>query len=80
MSRQIRLLHGELDGLLEMPLQGNVELHLLERLATYGITQNGFLPAHEPLARLPSDYYEPWESIMSRLPSLIETNMNPKIR
>ncbi|CAK3837306.1 indoleamine 2,3-dioxygenase [Lecanosticta acicola] len=41
-------------------------------LASYGISENGFLPAEYPLLRLPHAYYEPWESIVDRLPDLLE--------
>ncbi|KAH7410133.1 Indoleamine 2,3-dioxygenase [Phaeosphaeria sp. MPI-PUGE-AT-0046c] len=42
-------------------------------LSNYGISRNGFLPADAPVARLPHSYYEPWESIVAELPTLIET-------
>ena len=42
-------------------------------LSSYGISRNGFLPADAPLAKLPQSYYEPWESIVAELPTLIET-------
>jgi indoleamine 2,3-dioxygenase len=42
-------------------------------LSQYGITENGFLPEYEPLSRLPHDYYKPWERIVEKLPTLIET-------
>ena len=41
-------------------------------LPHYGISKNGFLPPDAPLSRLPHDYYEPWERIIEKLPSLIE--------
>lgn len=41
-------------------------------LASYGISENGFLPAEYPLLRLPHAYYEPWESIVERLSELLE--------
>lgn len=42
-------------------------------LPSYGISKNGFLPASNPLTRLPNNYYQPWESIIEVLPTLIET-------
>ncbi|KAJ8115641.1 hypothetical protein OPT61_g2759 [Boeremia exigua] len=42
-------------------------------LPSYGISKNGFLPPNAPLTRLPNDYYQPWESIIEVLPTLIET-------
>lgn len=42
-------------------------------LASYNISQNGFLPAEVPLSRLPHDYYQPWESIVGILPELLES-------
>jgi indoleamine 2,3-dioxygenase len=42
-------------------------------LPSYSISKNGFLPASPPLTRLPSEYYQPWESIIEVLPALIET-------
>lgn len=41
-------------------------------LASYGISQNGFLPAEAPLRRLPDAFYEPWESLMNQLPALLK--------
>ena len=41
-------------------------------LSSYGISKNGFLPEEAPLTRLPNVYYQPWESIMNELPTLIE--------
>jgi indoleamine 2,3-dioxygenase len=41
-------------------------------LPSYGISKNGFLPARAPLIRLPHIYYQPWESIVEELPTLIE--------
>lgn len=41
-------------------------------LASYGISANGFLPAHTPLRRLPSAYYQRWESIIGQLPALVK--------
>jgi indoleamine 2,3-dioxygenase len=40
-------------------------------LASYGISENGFLPAEAPLRRLPHAFYEPWERLMDQLPSLL---------
>lgn len=42
-------------------------------MSSYGISENGFLPATAPLRRLQNSYYEPWESIIEELPTLIET-------
>ena len=42
-------------------------------LPSYGISKNGFLPANNPLIRLPNDYYQPWESIIAVLPTLIDS-------
>ncbi|KAF3005628.1 hypothetical protein E8E13_002866 [Curvularia kusanoi] len=53
--------------------------HKVERLPSaaalpsYGISKNGFLPANLPLTCLPNEYYQPWESIIAVLPTLIET-------
>ncbi|KAL1896751.1 hypothetical protein Sste5346_004384 [Sporothrix stenoceras] len=38
------------------------------------LSDNGFLPPNLPLARLPDPYYAPWESVISRLPHLLQTN------
>lgn len=40
-------------------------------LASYGISENGFLPAEAPLRRLPHAFYEPWERVMDQLPLLL---------
>jgi indoleamine 2,3-dioxygenase len=40
-------------------------------LASYGISENGFLPAEAPLRRLPHAFYEPWERLMDYLPALL---------
>ncbi|KAK5073605.1 Indoleamine 2,3-dioxygenase [Lithohypha guttulata] len=40
-------------------------------LHSFEISHYGFLPVDEPLARLPSTYYQPWENLISRLPILI---------
>lgn len=42
-------------------------------LASYGISQNGFLPAEAPLRRLPHAFYEPWEKLMDQLPALLKS-------
>lgn len=42
-------------------------------LPSYGISKNGFLPANNPLIRLPNGYYQPWESIIAVLPTLIDS-------
>ena len=41
-------------------------------LASYGISENGFLPAEAPLRRLSHDFYEPWERVMDQLPLLLK--------
>ncbi|KAI0883783.1 indoleamine 2,3-dioxygenase [Annulohypoxylon maeteangense] len=41
-------------------------------LSGYSISKNGFLPAREPLRRLPSSYYAPWETLLDDLPLLIK--------
>lgn len=41
-------------------------------LKGHDISKNGFLPDDEPLKRLPSPYYAPWEFILDDLPSLIK--------
>jgi indoleamine 2,3-dioxygenase len=44
----------------------------LPRLSEYDISpQNGFLPTELPLELLPDPYYEPWESVIRDLQSLI---------
>jgi hypothetical protein len=40
-------------------------------LASYGISENGFLPAESPLRKLPHAFYEPWERLMDHLPALL---------
>ena len=45
---------------------------LREVLADFGVTSNGFLPAESPLELLPDSYYQPWESLISHLPSSLE--------
>lgn len=42
-------------------------------LASYGISENGFLPAEAPLSRLSHAFYEPWERVMDHLPALSKT-------
>ncbi|KAI5867389.1 indoleamine 2,3-dioxygenase [Durotheca rogersii] len=42
-----------------------------ELFQTYSVSTNGFLPAKEPLRRLSSSYYAPWESTVEDLPSLL---------
>lgn len=41
-------------------------------LTSYGISENGFLPAEAPLRRLPHGFYEPWERVMDQLPLLLK--------
>ncbi|TRX89959.1 hypothetical protein FHL15_009060 [Xylaria flabelliformis] len=36
------------------------------------ISENGFLPASQPLKRLPNTYYEQWEQILDELPTLLK--------
>jgi hypothetical protein len=36
------------------------------------ISKNGFLPAEQPLRRLPDTYYRPWEQILDNLPALLK--------
>ncbi|PFH60079.1 hypothetical protein XA68_11497 [Ophiocordyceps unilateralis] len=43
-------------------------------LAEFAVTSNAFLPEHSPIQELPDSYYQPWESIVSRLPALLESN------
>lgn len=40
----------------------------------YSVTPNGFLPAAAPLAALPDPYYQPWETLASSLPMLLQTS------
>lgn len=43
-------------------------------LQEYGLSSNfGFLPNVDPVARISSPYYEPWEKIADNLPELIRT-------
>lgn len=44
-------------------------------LTSYGISENGFLPAEPPLQQLPNVYYQPWERIISRLPELLRAGL-----
>lgn len=41
-------------------------------LPSYGISENGFLPAELPLTRLPHAYYLPWEGLLGELPELLK--------
>ncbi|KAK4501778.1 hypothetical protein PRZ48_007587 [Zasmidium cellare] len=41
-------------------------------LPSYGISENGFLPAEQPLTRLPHAYYQSWEELIEELPQLLE--------
>lgn len=46
----------------------------LPRLKDYDISpSNGFLPDELPLERLPHKYYQPWENVVEKLPSLLLT-------
>jgi indoleamine 2,3-dioxygenase len=47
------------------PLEVNLE--------AFGVSQNGFLPEESPLQRLSDQYYESWETIIHRLPTLLRT-------
>lgn len=42
-------------------------------LASYNISENGFLTAEVPLSRLSHDYYQPWEAVIEILPELLES-------
>lgn len=43
-------------------------------LQEYGLSPNfGFLPNVDPVARISSPYYEPWEKVADNLPELIRT-------
>lgn len=42
-----------------------------ELLASFHVSRNGFLPAQEPLKKIPSSYYEPWELVIHNLHSLL---------
>lgn len=42
-----------------------------ELLASYNVSRNGFLPAQEPLKKIPSPYYEPWELLIHNLQPLL---------
>lgn len=35
------------------------------------VSINGFLPARQPLKRLPHPYYQPWEHMLDSLPTLL---------
>ncbi|EQL03493.1 hypothetical protein G6O67_007666 [Ophiocordyceps sinensis] len=41
-------------------------------LTEFAVTKNAFLPEHEPCKSLADAYYEPWESIVTQLPTLID--------
>ncbi|RDA83898.1 hypothetical protein CP532_3365 [Ophiocordyceps camponoti-leonardi (nom. inval.)] len=43
-------------------------------LAEFAVTRNAFLPECSPLQKLPDPYYQPWEAIARRLPSLLEAD------
>lgn len=46
----------------------------IPRAEDYGISpQRGFLPAEDPLQCLPHPIYRPWEALVAKLPSLIQT-------
>lgn len=51
--------------------QETIPLPILEDYDVSPIT--GFVPYPQPLGRLTSGYYQPWEEIMDRLNELIET-------
>lgn len=42
-------------------------------LKEFEVTEHGFLPAGQPLARLSSPYYTPWEDLAVKIPQLIQT-------
>lgn len=42
-----------------------------ELLASFNVSRNGFLPAQEPLKKIPSPYYEPWELLIHNLQGLL---------
>lgn len=44
----------------------------LAALPSYGISENGFLPAEKPLKQLPNPYYQSWEEIIEELPKLFQ--------
>ena len=48
---------------------------LPRELKSYGVTHNGFLPEHDPLSRLPHEYYKPWEDIMAAFPELVRSRI-----
>ncbi|EME81768.1 uncharacterized protein MYCFIDRAFT_215476 [Pseudocercospora fijiensis CIRAD86] len=41
-------------------------------LPSYGISENGFLPAEYPLRRLPHACYQPWENVIKQISTLID--------
>jgi indoleamine 2,3-dioxygenase len=42
-------------------------------LSSFGISENGFLPAEPPLEVLPQEYYQPWESVIRDVTALVQT-------
>jgi indoleamine 2,3-dioxygenase len=53
------------------PTAPRSSLSLIDTLESYGITNNGFLPAEPPLTRISNPYYEPWEDLVDVLPQLL---------
>jgi indoleamine 2,3-dioxygenase len=54
-------------------------LPLPSALASYGISVNGFLPTEAPLRRLSDVRYRSWESLIDRLPELLESGFVRKV-
>ncbi|XXH03190.1 hypothetical protein Hte_009587 [Hypoxylon texense] len=48
-------------------------------LHSHDVSKNGFLPDKEPLKRLPSPYYAPWELVLDDLPALIKKKTIRKV-
>ncbi|TVY46787.1 Indoleamine 2,3-dioxygenase [Lachnellula occidentalis] len=42
-------------------------------LELFGVSQNGFLPEELPLQQLSDPYYEVWETVIRKLPTLLKT-------
>lgn len=44
------------------------------KLEDYAVSfKNGFLPSESPLSVLPNAYYQPWETVVNKLPELLRT-------
>jgi indoleamine 2,3-dioxygenase len=55
-----------------MPHNTSTMLPSLEvDLEEFDVSPNGFLPEELPLKRLSAQYYESWEAVIQRLPSLL---------